>query len=310
VTTPAGPPAPAATPAPASGAIHDLGYKRYVGTRRSVWTRWRVIARQQISAAWKGWWRFKLSLGIAIVTMIVAGMFIYVATNKTIGGVTGGRSLTFADWAMPVTVSWSCRAAFIFSLTVSAGVIAGDLKSGAFTFYFARSIRPIDYLLGKLAGVGTMIFLIMFMPPVIVVGLRLGLVSSTDELVAHLGMIPKMMAVGMIGTIAFTAIPLGFSALVSNRRYALGLWAAYYIVFGFLALAAGVASKSQIASLDIAQSIISLCNNWLGTTLPGGKLDIQPAYAMLSLVGQSAMAIMIVWWQLANAQRSGVGGSG
>jgi hypothetical protein len=291
-----------------SGAIHDLGYKRYLGTRRPPSTRWRVIARHQIATAWKGWWRFKLAIAIAVIVTVVAAMFIYVATNKTVTGMTRNHSLTFADWALPVAISWCCRAAFIFSLTVSASVIAGDMQSGAFVFYFARSTRPLDYLIGKLAGLGALMGLLVFVFPVIVAGLRLGLVGSTDELIHHLDMIPKMMAVGALATVAYTAIPLGFSAMVSNRRYALGLWAAYYLIFGTMALGVGIASHSPIAALDIPQSIIAIGNSLLGVDL-GGKINISTPAALVSILGQSAAAIMVVWWQLANAQKAGVGGA-
>jgi hypothetical protein len=291
-----------------SGAIHDLGYKRYVGTRRPPSTRWLVIARHQIATAWKGVWRFKLALAIAMVASIVAAIFIYVVTNKTVTGMTNGHSLTFADWALSVSISWCCRAAAIFSMTVSASVIAGDMQSGAFTFYFARSTRPIDYLLGKLAGLGALIGILVFVFPVIVAALRLSLVDSTDELVHHLDMIPKMMAVGALATVAYTAIPLGFSAMVSNRRYALGLWAAYYWVFGSMAFGVGIASHSPIAALDIGQSVISIGHSLFGMDF-GKRFEVSTTAALVSILGQSAAAIMVVWWQLANAQKAGVGGA-
>jgi hypothetical protein len=291
-----------------SGAIHDLGYKRYLGTRRPPSTRWRVIARHQIATAWKGLWRFKLSLAITIVTAVVAAIFIYVMSNKTLTGMTNGRSLTFADSALSVSISWCCRAAFIFSLTVSASVIAGDMQSGAFVFYFARSTRPIDYLIGKLAGLGALIGLLVFVVPVIVAGLRLSLVSSTDELIHHLDLIPKMMAVGALATVAYTAIPLGFSAMVSNRRYALGLWAAYYLIFGSMAFGVGIASHSPISALDIGQSINSIGNTLFGIDIDS-RFHISTPAAVVSLLGQSGAAIMVIWWQLANAQKAGVGGA-
>ena len=47
-------------------------------------------------------------------------------------------------------------------------MIAGDMQSGAFTFYFARSTRPIDYVLGKLGGLGVLVAGLVFVFPVIV----------------------------------------------------------------------------------------------------------------------------------------------
>ena len=64
--------------APATAAIYDLGYKRYVGNRVAASSRWRVIMRNQLSTAWKGWWRLKFPLGTALMISLVAGAVMYV----------------------------------------------------------------------------------------------------------------------------------------------------------------------------------------------------------------------------------------
>src|SRR3954452_23393136 len=136
-----------------TGAIHDLGYKRYAGVRRDAGTRWRVIMRHQIAMAWKTWWRFKAWLGMAVLISFIAGAVMYLFSNKVFHGMgrMGDAVLLIRDMALPGAIEWYCRAAFICSLTLGATVIAGDAQSGAFTFYFARSVRPRDYVIGKLA---------------------------------------------------------------------------------------------------------------------------------------------------------------
>ena len=58
---------------PPAGTIHDLGYQRYIGARRATGTRWRVVMNNQIGTSWKTWWRFKSSLGLAVITVPQAG---------------------------------------------------------------------------------------------------------------------------------------------------------------------------------------------------------------------------------------------
>ena len=139
-----------------TGAIHDLGYKRYAGTRQDAGTRWRVIMRHQVAMAWKTWWRFKAWLGMAVLISFIAGAVMYIFSNRMFHGMgrVGDVALTVRDVALPQSIAWYCRAAFITSLTLGATIIAGDVQSGAFTFYFARSVRPRDYVIGKLAGLG------------------------------------------------------------------------------------------------------------------------------------------------------------
>src|SRR4051812_9517612 len=170
--------------------IHDLGYKRYIGTRRSAATRWMVVMRHQIAMGWKKWWRYKLALGFAFITLAVASGLLFFATGETMRsfGSRGGTdiAMTFADGVVPLSISHFCRAAFILSLTLGASIIASDTQSGAFTFYYVRSIRPRDYVLGKLAGYGLLVATIVIIGPLILAGMRLGFSASTHELLEHL----------------------------------------------------------------------------------------------------------------------------
>src|SRR5688500_14705104 len=123
-----------------AGTIHDLGYKRYLGTRRDQSTRWRVIARDQIASAFKFWWRCKAALGLAaIVTAIAGGMMLFASDRKSSLGRAQGFVMQLIDTALPESIIWYCRAGFVVSLTIGATVVASDVQSGAFTFYFARS---------------------------------------------------------------------------------------------------------------------------------------------------------------------------
>jgi hypothetical protein len=286
-----------------TSTIHDLGYKRYVGTRRPPSTRWRVIMRHQIATGWKTWWRYKVWLGLAVINTVIAAAFIFIATDKQWGAVK------LADFALPFSIDLYIRAAFFISLTIGAGVIAGDIQSGAFTFYFARSTRPIDYLAGKLAGYGMLIAIPVIGGPFVVACMRLGLVGweSTSELLTQLELLPKTIAIGAVATVAYTAVPLGFSAIVPNRRYALGIWAAYYLVVGSIIAGIGFLSKSDIAAVDLATSVKSFANNLLDV---GGRgFRISTTAALVSIGAHVGLAIAVIWWQLVTAQKAGVGGA-
>src|SRR5690606_4015333 len=115
-----------------------------------------VVMRNQLATSWKTWWRFKASLGIAVLTTCIAGGIMVVFSDRLVRGVVGMAAVTLADAALPKSIEWYSRAAFLVSLTIGARVVAGDLQSGAFTFYFARSVRPRDYVLGKLAGMAAL----------------------------------------------------------------------------------------------------------------------------------------------------------
>jgi hypothetical protein len=295
-----------------TSAIHDLGYKRYVGTRRASSTRWRVIARHQLATAWKGWWRWKLSAVMSVIVAGVASVFIFVVSDKLFGGFD--RNFTFASAALPFTFGIYCPIAFVASLTVGAPIIAGDVQSGAFVFYFARSTRPIDYLAGKLVGYGIVVASIIALGPALVATMRVALSTTRDthELVSQLVLIPKAFGVGLLATLAYTTIPLGFSALVGKRSYALGLWAAYYVVVGGVFVGIGFSGNlGWLAALDVATALKSIADNVFGFPLGMGAraTDLSTYACVISILGQSALALAVVYWKLSTSQKAGVGGA-
>ena len=294
-----------------AGQIHDLGYKRYVGTRRALGTRWTVIMRHQLSAAWRGWWGFKIWLvGALMITAIGAGVM-YLATNKTLQMLAGmgGRQVSFADGALAILLPWYGRIGMVVGVFLGSTVVAGDVQSGAFTFYFARSMRPRDYLLGKLAGLMILMALLMFVGPVLLAVLRLGLCQSTDEVIQTLPILAKAAAVGVLGTLIYAVVPLGFSALIANRRYAMALWVAYYVVIGGMAAVAGVFIQPVLGALDLSTALSAVTLRLFEFRMLGRHaVDIPLGAALLSIFAHCAAAIAIVLWRVRGAQH-GIGGT-
>lgn len=296
-----------------TGTIHDLGYKRYAGTRRDADTRWRVIMRHQIAMAWKTWWRFKAWLGMAVLVSFIAGAVMYIFSNRMFHGMgrVGDAALMVRDVALPQAIAWYCRAAFLCSLTLGATIIAGDVQSGAFTFYFARSVRPRDYVIGKLAGLGAIMAILTLIGPVLLAGLRLGLCASMSDVIDHLWLLPKAFLVGALATCAYAAVPLGFSALADSRRTALAMWAAYYLVGGTIAIMIGrISHTGWISALDLPTAIEGVTGRLFEAPVLGGAVShVSLAEGVGSLVVQMIAAITLVWINVDRSQKSGVGGS-
>ncbi len=293
--------------------IHDLGYKRYAGTRQEASRRWRVIMRNQIAHGWQTFFRYKAWLGAAVIVTAIAAVFIFIATSKT-WHVGRGMQATFADMALPFAFDLFAKIAFVLSLRLGATIIAADFASGAFVFYFARSTRPIDYLAGKLAGYFLLVGAILIGGPFLIACMRIGLTTFDDAaaVVPQLWLLAKVVAVGIVGTIAYTAVPLGFSAMITNPRYALGVWAGWYVVAGSMANGIGHAMHLPLGALDIGHAFHSLTGYAVGSPIGifGQQLDDLPLWAcLLSLGLQSALAIGAILIQLRHAQRSGVGGA-
>jgi hypothetical protein len=294
-----------------TGRIHDLGYRRYLGHRRAVDTRWIVIMRHQLAEAWKTWWRFKVWLVAAALATAIASGFLYFASDRVfrvIGGL-GGQVIRFADGILPSSTLWYCKIGYIVSLTTSATVIASDLQSGAFTFYFARSVRPRDYVLGKLAGLGVLLSLIMLAGPLALAGLRLGL-ADPDELIALSPILGKALVIGVLGTLIYTAVPLGFSALLGSPRYAIALWATYYLLIGEMAKRLAHVAGPAVAAIDLPTALQTVALDLFDLQrTQSDHLAMSTSIALISILGHAALAIAVVHWRVRLAQRTGVGGS-
>lgn len=298
-------------PGPA-GTIYDLGYKRYVGARQATSTRWRVIARNQIASAWKTWWRFKSALAFAVIVTFIAGGVMFLLQDRMVSGVIlpSGIVATITDAALPRSIQWYSRAGFLLSLTIGASVIARDIQSGAFTFYFARSVRPRDYVLGKLAGMFAITAAVMLAGPLVLAVCRLALSDSTDHLIKLLPILPKTIVLGLLATLAFTAVPLGFSALIRNPRHAMALWAVYYLVVGGMMYPLSVVMKNSIGALDIATAIDGITFELFDMTQRWGRSKrVDPTLALTSLLVHAAAGIALVAYKVRRAHLEGIGGS-
>ena len=285
------------------GQIHDLGYQRYAGSRRAMGTRWRVIMRHQISSTWKGWWRLKIPVIAALLTTVATGTLMYILRALDVLG--SERLVRFANELLPTSVLWYTKIGFVVSLFVTATVVAGDVQSGAFTFYFARSVRPRDYVLGKVTGLFLMLAPIMLAGPVLLAGFRVGLADSTHQLVELLPVLPKMLAVGALGTLIYAVVPLGFSALTGNPRYAMALWAAYDIVLSQL-VDLFTSASSPLAALDLPTALQATAVDLLGAHSRFAQSQIPLEAAVISILGHAAVAIALVAWRVRRAQQTGV----
>jgi ABC-type transport system involved in multi-copper enzyme maturation permease subunit len=297
-----------------SGAVHDLGYRRYHGTRRSPSTRWRVIMRHQIATAWSTWWRYKAWLVLAAITTVALGAIAFVwETSAAPQLAKGGMKLPASELIMASVPGYFRQIGVLLTLTIGAGVIAADAGSGAFTFYFSRPVRPIDYLAGKLAGMIVLLATLMAAPLVLLAIFRAGLATGGDDVGRYLGLVPRALGLGVLASVVYAAVPFGFSALVSRRRNAIIAWAAWYFLVGQLFAGIGIATGTAFNAIDLALSFEAIAHAVLDVQMPsfGGPRIFPPVgWALISVTVQTAIAIGVAYWKIREARRTGVVGGG
>jgi hypothetical protein len=171
-------------------------------------------------------------------------------------------------------------------------------------------VRPRDYVLGKITGMILVMAIINLAGPVVLSIARLGLARDTDELVALLPLIPRAFVVGMFGTLVFATVPLMFSSLFANARFALAAWAAYYLVFGFAVSRLGRVTRSWFGVLDISTAIDAVAIEQFGLKLFRGRAGhLDPDQAMMALGIHVLVAILVIALQVRRSHGAGVGGT-
>lgn len=293
-----------------AGVIYDLGYKRYVGTRRPQNTRWGVITRNLLAYAWKRWFRYKVWLGIAFVITVAVGVIMVVARDESLGELRRAEVVVrLVDGIVFGSIAFYTKVAFLLTLTVGIGVVASDLRTGAFTFYFARPVRPVDYVAGKLVGLTILHASVILVPMVVITLIRLGLSESTDELVDNLAFVPKAFIVGGLGSLTFAAVSLGFSSLLSSRWLNLAIWAGFYLIL--TSIVAGIAAVTDVDALayvDIGHSLGTLSFALFDVEVIGGRGDASVWPPVVALATYSVAGAALAYLRVRAAAYQGIGG--
>lgn len=292
------------------GVIHDIGYARYSGLRRPPSTLWRVIMRHHLTYAWKTLWRFKPWLLSAVGITLVCGVIMYVSQNTLFSGLRqgGGAPLKFLDGVLPFAFRFYIMGAFLLSMTVGAAVVARDHETGAFTFYFSRPVRPLDYVVGRMAGMVLLNALLLVAGPVLLALFRIGLSHSSSEALEHVPWVGKALVVGGLGAVAYAALPLAVSALAGRRTIALGVWAAYYVVVSSIIAGISRVTWEPLAAVDIGVSVTSLAFELWDIDFLGKGGAVSVTAATVSLVAQAALATYLFHRQIARTAAGAVGG--
>jgi hypothetical protein len=121
--------------------------------------------------------------------------------------------------------------AIVMAVTVGAGEIAEDLRTGALTFYLGRPVTRGDYILGKAAAVSFVVFLVTLAPLLVLFSAQALFEGEWSWLRAH-RMVPFAALGFTLLVCAFTTgVVFGITALTRRR-----LWATVTIAGALLAL--------------------------------------------------------------------------
>jgi hypothetical protein len=300
-----------------AGAIYTLGYERYQGPRRELGTRFWIIARNVIRQAWKSKWGVKLPLGVAAMVVVGGAVAMWFLRHEVLDMARAVANegqlpieLPGPEMALYVAVSGFAFLAFVLTTSVACRAIADDLRMGSFQFYFSRPLRVSDYVAGKLAGVLAIVGLPMLGGPVLLALVRLLLSRDAADAWDNIDVLPRAMAVGVVGTLSYAIVGLALGALVVRRVWAQAGFAIYYLVLGnLIEVTAMQTGQPWLALASIDANLTSLGVALLDAPAPPGSL-LPPAWAAgVFTAGLVGLGAWVIGWRLRHAETAALGGS-
>lgn len=288
-------------------AIHDTGYQAYGGPRTAQARRFLVIARNLIATSWRQKWGVRLPILLTGLVTIISCVVIYLQRFAVARfAEQAGNPLLQADRiVMKASISLGVLG-FVLAARVACAAVADDLRVGAFTFYFARSIRPVDYMAGKFLGVFAVVGMPMFAAPLVLAIFRTTLCDSWSELTATIDLVPRAMLYGFLATGAYALPGLALGALLKKRLPAQAAYAAYYLVLGGIAEAASQALRIRELRLLALHDAVAVVGRAIFEQPMSRDPSAALAGAMVVAVGAAAAAL--VARRVKRAELSGLGG--
>ena len=288
-------------------AIHDTGYQAYAGTRTAQARRFLVIARNLLSTAWRQKWGVRLPVMMTGLVTIIACVVIYLQRFAVARfAEQADNPLLQADKiVMKASIALGVIG-FVLAARIACAAVADDLRVGSFTFYFARSIRPVDYMAGKFLGVFLVVGVPMFCAPVVLAIFRTTLCDSWDELIHTIDLIPRAMLYGALATGAYALPGLALGALLKKRLPAQAAYAGYYLVVGGIFEVAAEETKIpelRVLALHDAVAIVGRAIFELPM-----RRDPSAVLAGLAVVVVGVFAAALVARRVKRAELAGLGG--
>jgi len=118
----------------------------------------------------------------------------------------------------------------LIAAIVSSDLISRDLSNSSFVLYFSRPIRPLDYLVGKMAG-GFAIMSVFCVIPVIIYGTVVIGTQSGSEYLKSLEVLGRAAVAGILTSIFFLGVGTMLSSVTKSRSYAgVGTFVSFFVL--------------------------------------------------------------------------------
>lgn len=219
---------------PAPMTIRDLGYRPYEGVRlphsHNTW----VMLRQGLARAW-GSWMVKIAVFLCVIPALLIATV--VAAQRVFMGDMGAAADAVNDEAISVGVTTMrivlTTQTWLFVSLVTAGAgstaVAEDFTFKAFQFYFAKPVNPPQYFAGRVMAVAFFVFLVTFIPAMLVNLVLVGTAAPTVRM-SDLGLVVPTLVHSLLLAVVMSTLSVAISSLSASRALTLSAWLFLFLV--------------------------------------------------------------------------------
>ncbi|MGQ0551716.1 MAG: ABC transporter permease [Planctomycetota bacterium] len=234
--------------------IHDRSYSRWTGSRDgtvpAVSVLWSAGLRRGITIL------FRKKLPALLLLLAAYGPFIfmagalyvraYVLANADKFPVGLASALQEPEFAEMLAASPDNAFSYMFlfqwpfvllgCVLLGSGLIAEDRRANALELYLSRPVTVRQYLLGKLAIIGTFLAAVTVIPAAVLILIGLSLSwGQPGEALALIELLGRTILAGAIWVAVPSLLIVTASALASRARNAAILWIAVVVMLEFVA---------------------------------------------------------------------------
>lgn len=271
--------------------IYDQGYQRWEGELKRHPFRWWPILRRGALQVLKQR-KFIILLILAWMPPLVQGVRLFI--NSRAGRLAAETQLRqFFDTGPGFFFSvLENQGVFVllFVLFVGSTLISRDRQFNALQTYFSKPLTANDYILGKLAIVGSFILTITLVPVMLLWLFAISLGTSFSEIwfVPLASFVYSLLVVAVAGSLV-----LALSASARRTIFIMVSWIVLYgYGLGWIAFILREITGSDYWGLLLLDQDVEQVGAWIfGRRLP---MDLSPVLSLLILAG----AVVLCQWQL------------
>jgi len=274
-------------------AVHKRSYHRYAGEITPPWSRFRIVSRYAFENAL----RSKTFIAFFVLCFFYplgCALALYINHNQRLLAMFGTSSFFAVDAKFFFHFqNVQGTLAFILTALVGPGLVSPDLANHALPLYFCRPFSRVEYVLGKLFVLASLLSLVTWIP-----GELLFLIQSTlagaSWMRTNLWMAGSILLGSAIEILLFSLLALALSAWI-KRKLAAGaaLLGVFFFGAGFGQAINAVLRTNNGSLIDLA-NLIARVESQLFRQYAVRPVSIPTDWAWLALLAISAFCLLLL----------------